>query len=284
MMKGLRSLLLSCILPLSLKESFRQVNNIASFISDLGTKKIYLAHIYENSRGRDDGTEKYKRMIQDLREKGFDVSTHSRSGKPVQGIRDLSRDLSPDYAVLPWHNVDPLRRALVGSKDVDIVRSIQIPALIFKTKSNKQESGLGNVIYATSFRESDKHAISFLKEKKMSGDKLFFLHVGKRAPDPEADRDRRDSIEKGLQRLVSECNADFKKIETLQTVGSVRSQITREAKKRNADLVIMGKTDSIRGLDRIMGSTAESVVIRSSSNILLIPVPSSQIPGSGQNA
>jgi len=274
-------LFLSCILPLSLKETMKQVRGLASFIRDLGTQKIYLAHIYENHKESERESKKFKNITLELRDRGYEVSTHSRSGSAVQGIRDLSRDLAPDFAALPWHNVDPLRRALVGSRDVDIIRSIQIPALIFKRASQKEERGLGNVIYATSFREPDRHAIKFLKEKRLKGDNLYFLHVGKRAPDPEADRTRREKVEKGLKRLVQECNSDFRKVETVQTVGSVRHQIISQAKNKKADLIIMGKTDSSRGLDRIMGSTTESVAIRSSSNLLLIPVP--PVSDSGRN-
>ncbi len=273
----------TCILPLSLKESFKTIRSIASFIKDLGTERIFLSHIFEGKRIRQKQSEKMGDIAEELRGMDFTVSTHSRKGPVVDGIMDLTKELAPDFAALPWHNVDPLRRSLVGSIDIDIVRSIDIPALIYKKESISSDPGLSSIIYATNFQRTDSIVVPYLSGNSLNAGTLYLLHVGKRAPDPEADQKRRSLIRKSLDRLAGECRVNFNNVETIETVGSVRTEIVREAKRKKADMIIMGKTDSKKSIDRILGSTAESVAIKSHTNIILIPATGSSKSGSVLN-
>lgn len=273
----------TCILPLSLKESFKTIRSIASFIKDLGTERIFLSHIFEGKRIRQKQSEKMGDIAEELRGMDFIVSTHSRKGSVVDGIMDLTKELAPDFAALPWHNIDPLRRSLVGSIDIDIVRSIDIPALIYKKESISSDPGLSSIIYATNFQRTDSIVVPYLSGDCLHAGTLYLLHVGKRAPDPEADQKRRSLIRKSLDRLAVECRVNFNNVETIETVGSVRTEIVREAKRKKADMIIMGKTDSKKSIDRILGSTAESVAIKSHTNIILIPATGSSKSGSVLN-
>jgi len=276
-------LLGTCILPLSLKESFRTIRSIASFIKDLGTEKIFLSHVFEGKRIRQKQSEKMGDIAEELRSMDFIVSTHSLKGSVVDGIMDLTKELTPDFAALPWHNIDPLRRSLVGSIDIDIVRSIDIPALIYKKESISSNPGLDSIIYATNFQRTDSIVVPYLSGNSLHARTLYLLHAGQRAPDPEADQKRRSLIRNSLDRLAKECRVNFDNVETIETVGSVRTEIVREARRKKADMIIMGKTDSKKSIDRILGSTAESVAIKSHTNIILIPATGSSKSGSVLN-
>jgi len=222
-------------------------------------------------------------IAEELRSMDFIVSTHSLKGSVVDGIMDLTKELTPDFAALPWHNIDPLRRSLVGSIDIDIVRSIDIPALIYKKESISSNPGLDSIIYATNFQRTDSIVVPYLSGNSLHARTLYLLHAGQRAPDPEADQKRRSLIRNSLDRLAKECRVNFDNVETIETVGSVRTEIVREARRKKADMIIMGKTDSKKSIDRILGSTAESVAIKSHTNIILIPATGSSKSGSVLN-
>jgi nucleotide-binding universal stress UspA family protein len=83
--------------------------------------------------------------------------------------------------------------------------------------------------------------------------------VRERAPDPNAERRRREFCDLNLDRLAEELGDSYDEVSKQQVVGSARKTIPRVARRENAGLVVVGKSDKAGGLSAVMGSVAEEI-------------------------
>ena len=77
-------------------------------------------------------------------------------------------------------------------------------------------------------------------------------------------------MEDKLQRLADECAGAYNSVEKLNVVGTVRNQIVRKAKSHGVDLIVVGKQDKAKGLDQLLGSTAEALPYKAHCSIFII--------------
>lgn len=122
--------------------------------------------------------------------------------------------------------------------------------------------------------------------ENMAGEnaKVYFLHVAAPDPDfvglgvgPEYVRDERAEILRGEHEKLAKYKSDFLakgiNAEALLVAGPTVQTILEEAKKLNADLLIIGKKGHSVIYELIIGSVCQGVVEKITIPTLIIPVP-----------
>lgn len=264
-------MLKTTLLPLSLNESRQRLADMAGFITYFKTEKVYLCHIMT-------GNDKKQKALYALQEIGSLFENEGIKAEPViqkgniaEKVCMLANDLNVDYLSLKWQKKNIIKRTILGSPDADILRLCDVPALIYKSSSYLEAgSQLKTVMYATDFQETDRKVIPYLSTALEGVETLYILHVRDRAPDPKTDAKRLEQIESKIKRIADQCLENYTSIQPLITTGSVRYQLPRRALSNKVDLIVIGKHDKKRTMEKIIGSTAESLPYWSYNPILII--------------
>ena len=268
-------MLKNALLPLSLKERLQRLDDMAAYIKNFGTEKVYLCHILEGATARRRGkAEKRLNQIADLyRDLNLETETIIVDrGNVAEEVCRLTKELEIDYITIKWKRKNVIKRTILGSPDADILRICNFPTFIYKTRNYLDpQRHIDTVIYATDFQETDDKVAPYIRAASQSGKNLYILHVRDRAPDPDTDNQRREAgLEKlhWLSRQYMDC---YELVEPVVTTGNTRSQIPRYVRRLNADLIVIGKKDKQEPLDKLIGSTAESVPYKVYSSIFIVP-------------
>lgn len=261
------------LLPLSLNEPLQTLENLAEFISHFGTKKVYLCHVTSGRKSRQ--MQKREQELEDraglFRNQNMDVEIIIREGTIANSVCRLTGELDVDYLTIPWKKKNVIKRSILSSPDIDLLRICSFPTLIYRPPGYLNSSNKPNtIVYATDCREADKKVLPYLKSVPFNAERLFFLHVRARAPDPETDKKRIEELTEKLNRLADQCRDNYSEVKPLLATGSIRSLIGRKSRKAGADLIVIGRNEKINTMNKMLGSTAESVPHRTSTPILII--------------
>jgi nucleotide-binding universal stress UspA family protein len=258
------------LIPIDAKIPVQRVMDMVRFLEPFEPDRVYLLHV------RSGNGEKVLSKMTDIRTsiagEGMDVELTYRRGHVASQIVDVADTTNSIICFLKrWKN--PLQRALLGSPVTDVVRMSDQPVLIYRKSSYfKSENILKTLLYATDFKFSDKTCLQYIRHKAFKAERLILLHVGQRAPDPETEKNRETEVQSNLARLAGECEDSFQDIQQRQVVGlNIAGKIIREARRNNADLIVVGKLDVRGAITRIMGSTAEAVHTKAPCSVLIIP-------------
>ena len=267
-------MLKKALMPLSLKERFQRVKDMASYIRYFGTEKVYLCHVDEgNSRRK---TEKINKTLQQysesIKETGLDPEIIVEKGPVAEVVCGLARKLEVDYIAIKWRRKNVIKRTILTSPDTDMLRICNYPIFIYKTKNYLDpQRHIHNVIYATDFKDSDDKVVPYVRAASQGAENLYILHVRERAPDPVTDKQRHEEVMEKLKWLSKQYRDCYHCVEPVVATGTIRSQIARKVRGLNADLIIIGKKDTQKPIDKLIGSTAEAVPYKVHSSIMIIP-------------
>jgi nucleotide-binding universal stress UspA family protein len=280
------------LLPLSLEEPEGNLKDIAGFISQFGTETVSLLHVYSGSEEEKDRRESLLEKIAAIfRDRGMSTDTEIRSGAIAGEICKAASKREADYITIPWKKKNIIRRTILSSPDTDLLRICSYSTLIFKYREQGTRPGLkggqrddggkkgtGNgdkfhmdtIVYATDCKRADKKVLPYLKSVPFGAKELHLLHVRERAPDPQSDRKRREELSDKMDKLAEQCLASYDNIEKVLLTGSVRRRIAGETRRRKADLLVIGRNDKEKPMDKLLGSTAESLPHQTHCSVLII--------------
>ncbi len=262
------------VLPLSLKEPQYKILNMLEAIQDLGTSHVYLVHVLGTDKASSNSKrqDKLLQIAHQIRDQGFECEMYFKTGYVATEAARISNELDAHFISLLWQAKSALRQAVLGNLLKDIVRQSDLPVFIYKRPSYKAPRlSLNKVLYATDFKRTDSRVMNYLIDSKFQADTLYLLHVGSRAPDPQAEEARRNQVLQNLSRLESECSHAYNQVQKLQTVGSIKDQIVLQAWKHDVDLIILGKFDQEAPFANLLGSVAESVPDKAHCSTFIIP-------------
>jgi len=246
------------------------IMSMAEFIRFFEPKKVYLLLVVSGSSSRHikwmDGIE------QKMQEIGLPVERLLRYGHVPSQIVNAAKSNQSIICFLKKKK-NPLKKALAGSVVSDVVRMSEEPVLIYKKNLPWQaDQVLHSIMYATNFKYSTTTCIKYIQHKALKAKRLILLHVGKRAPDPTAEKKRLEAVHANLDRLVSDSRNGFEAIEKRAVVGIwVARKILSYARKNEVDLLVIGKIDAGGFFGRFTGGTTEAVYNRASCSVLIIP-------------
>jgi nucleotide-binding universal stress UspA family protein len=261
------------LLPLNLHESKERVDNVCEFLKTLGTEEIVMLHVGSSSGGAGrHNSKKLSSAAARVEKLGFRTETAVRPGSVQMEIVYAAAEFEADYIAFSFRRKNWLKRAILGSNIKDVIRQSDIPVFVYKEKSRRAvEDEPYRVLYATSLQWKEDIIVSYIRNKEFKPDEVDFLYVGKRAPDPVVEQQRRDRIAEQMEELRKQCGLSESEARHIEVLGSPRRQIVKVAKRLPADVILLGKADTISGIGPVLGSTAEEVSYNATCSVLIIP-------------
>lgn len=272
------------LIPVSFHEKAEKFSRMCTFLKSLGTEEVVLLHVGPATKGPG---RQNRRRLEELAgrvgEQGFQVQTELRPGSVQMVTVRSAEELNCDYIAFSFRKKSILRRAIMGSTVKDVIRQSDLPVFVYKERPLWWSSDEKfRAMYATSLQWGDDIILSYIRDKRFTADEIVFLHVGRRAPDPTVEGRRREQVEAQLWELRRNCGLGEEDSDHISVLGSARRQIVRYARKIPADLVLVGKADSVGGLAPVLGSTTEEVSYNLGCSVLIIPRDLDEAQGGGR--
>jgi nucleotide-binding universal stress UspA family protein len=263
-------MLRSFVLPIHPRTPRQKLIQLADFLVTFKPEKIYLLHVYGGEQVR--RNLRMEEVSDYLVEQGCVVEQMYRHGHVASQITSLASQTRSAICFVKRRD-NPLRAALAGSVTSDVLRLSDQAVLVHKSKLLHEENPHpSTLMYATNLKYADSTCLDYLNQNVFAANHLIFLHVGQRAPDPEAEAKRHRSIMTYMQHLTEQCAHSFEQIERLEVVGLRKeNKIVRQARKHKADLLIVGKLDRRLWPGSMSGSMVDSLHHSSPCSLLVIP-------------
>ena len=272
------------LVKVSLREPRQKFLDMITFLKNYGTSEVHLIHARTktNYRNRERIEADLERLRAEVADLGYSVQAHIRTGFAPLKILDVAQEVHADYISICWTSKAMLRQALLGSIDSDILRMSTLPVFIYNPKIFRSVLELESVLYATDFQYTDAAVMPYLRDSRFKARILHLLHVGERAPDPVTEKRRKQEALDNLHRLAEECRHAYDEVETVEVIGMVRRRIIQQAKQRDVELVVVGKSEKPDAMSQMLGSTGEILPHKASCSVFIIPgVCGLDTPGTG---
>ncbi len=258
---------------ISLKEPRKKLMEMFGFLGNFGTREIHLIHVPPkiNAQQQADIEQKLEKISKDAGNFGLNVQTHIRCGHVPVVLNEIAEEKKTDYTALYWLSRSLFRTALFGHIESDILRLSNLPVFIYNPGLFKSTNGLEEVMYATDLKNTDAAVLPYLVDRRFTARRLYILHVGERAPDPDTEEMRRKRVLDSLDRLARACSHAYDSVQPVETIGAPHKQIVKQAALQNVDLIVVGKSEKHDPLSQMVGSTAEILPHRSGRSVFIIP-------------
>lgn len=263
----------SALIPVNLREPVWLIKSLTNFLCNFDTKRILLVHVVSSGLESAHRAQKHlEHLAEEVVSDRYETSIVIRSGSPALEICRVAEERSAHFIAMPWQRKSFLQRTLLGSTSQDVVRLADLPVFIYKHGGHSTANGrLKSILYATTFNPLHDRIIPYLRYEGLTAQSLYLLHVGMRAPDPEAERRRLQFIYTRLEQFRDACADAFDAIVSVTLTGNPRNEIVRAANEHGVELIVLGKQEQERGLEKALGSNAEATVHKSRCSILIIP-------------
>jgi len=207
----------------------------------------------------------------------IDVEYRTREGDASVEIVRMADEIGADLIAMGTHGRRGLRRLLAGSVAAMVLSKAHCPVLAVRSGNQPHPAEeLRVILHPTDFSKGSEAALQVAHSLARDlGTRLIILHVlpfyiylgGRMAAELDP-RDYQHSLDAIRQRLDG---PDLKyPVETRLSRGLEAHEILRVAQELECDLIVMG-THGRTGLDRLlMGSTAESVLLKADCPVLVV--------------
>ncbi len=263
------------LFPLNLKESMSNIHSLARSLKSFDTQRLVLLTVLSSNLSGKQAAHAHKKLEtvkNQLEEYNFHIEILLRSGHVATEITRAANELDTGFICMTWKKKPFIRYALLGSHTKDVIRLSDAPIFMFKRSLfSSSDTRLNAVLYATDFEANDHTILPYLNYEGLKANQLVILNVGQRAPDPNAEQKRLQRVYDKLLTLKDKCINSFDEIETVASIGNPKRVILRESRKNNADVIVLGKYTDSSTMQKVMGSTAESIAHRSRVSVLIIP-------------
>jgi nucleotide-binding universal stress UspA family protein len=199
-----------------------------------------------------------------------------RNVSPAAGILEGASERGADLIVMGTHGRSALGRFFLGSVAEKVVRHASVPVVTVASKREgyRDNPGYRNILAAYDFSVHSREATSRARVlAKLYGARLTVLYVIEQEIHPGYYETWQRSIAEAMPRIVEDARKSLLEVlgeEGLDDVdvrvevgdgdGRAHRDITRFAKEREIDLIVMG-TYGLSGVEHmLLGSTTERVV------------------------
>ncbi len=259
------------LVPLHFHESKEYFTKMFRFLKELGTDSAVLLHVGSNKgRGGVHNRKRLTRYAEHIEGLGVRTEIAVRPGSVQLEIVYAAEEFEADFISFSFRKKNRLSLAILGSTVKDVIRQSQIPVFVYKG-TGRSEEDVFRVLYPSSLQWKDDVIASYIRNNEFHADEVDFLYVGRRAPDPVVEQQRRDRVKEELQGLSRRCGYTEKNSTTMDVLGTPRKLIVRVARRRSSNLVLLGKADSMNSREPVLGSTAEEVSYNAPCSVLIIP-------------
>lgn len=263
----------TAVWPVSLKEPQVRIDGVINLLTHFGTGHVHLLHVTEGNgqaqKQRPKGLEKLKERLGNV---DFHWELSFSGGNVPQAICDFAQNQDADLIILPWKTKIILARALFGDVVRDVIRLSNRPVVVYKDRPGPdKEDGIQRIMYATGFEATNRVIVPYVKHLGLKVNTLYLLTVGPRAPDPEAEKRRRQEMASKLDALAEETAEYYNQVEEVSDLGNTHKRISQQARKEGVDLIIIGKHDKPGPTQLVLGSTVERLLQKAPCSVLVIP-------------
>lgn len=260
-------------IKISLDEPEKKFLEMIAFMRNFGTRKIVLIHVRSKSSFREHELAEnlLEAKCSEIMEMGIEAEYIIRNGSVPSVAIDVAEEVKADYLTIYWKPKGLLRQALLGSIDSDILRMSNLPVFIYNPKFLRPVVELQSVLYATDFKPTSAVVRPYLVNRNFKADTLYLLNVGQRAPDPVTEEKRINEVSDNLHKIAETCDDSYEHIEVITTLGIVYREIVKQARAKGVDLIIVGKSEDLDAVGKLIGSTAELLPHKSPCSVFIIP-------------
>lgn len=202
-----------------------------------------------------------------VRDRGLEVVTDVRQGRPATAIVEYAEDRNVDLVVMPTHGRTGVARLVLGSVTERVVRQSEIPVLTMRPEASL-DLPLHRLLVPTDGSTPAESALdAAVGIATDHGAGIRLLHVVDTAslgPDVGSYIDI-DRLEDHAERVLDEATerttaAGIEDVTQAVEYGSPHREINQFVEDNDVDLVVMG-TQGLTGLDRyLLGSVTEKVL------------------------
>lgn len=174
---------------------------------------------------------------------GIAASVCLTEGDPADTLLSLVAEQSADLIVMGTHGRHGLGKFIMGSVADTVLRRVQCPVLVVGpgVTSRHPATTVRNILFATDFTpEAEgalKYAISLAREHRAQ---LTLLSVLAAGPDAVVGSGVWTATGKRLRGLVPAFDAEETKLHCVVDFGPAADVILRQAKERDADIIVLG--------------------------------------------
>ncbi len=290
------------VVPTDFSEPSKEALCYAGALAERYKAKVLLLHVLESDmmdplraiEGGQDLTRKLKADRQDHLEglmkledlAGIEAESRIVEGTPAYEIIEAAKDYGAELIVLGTHGLSGPERVFFGSIAERIVRMAPIPVLTVRRPEHgfvecsigaRRVVGLKNILMPTDFSEASayaaRYACALAKEYEAQ---LHVLHVAWTAttgPDREfLEKEVKAEAKNSIgQFMEKEC----KELKVVREVGSGTpfQEIVVEARKKDADLIVMGTHGRTFLKYALLGSVTSKVVRKAPCPVLTVRHP-----------
>jgi nucleotide-binding universal stress UspA family protein len=263
------------VLPLDLGEAEQNVEGVLQLLLQLGVETVRLLHVASTTGASKRAASRLEELAHRLAPEGMTLSSQVLTGSAVMEILQGATAFEAGVIAIPWKRKSWLQRSLVGSVTRDILRMNDVLTLVYRPRGANGTGPL-RLVYASDLGPSDESVIPILTAGALQVQSVRVVHADQRAPDPEAENVRRQSVEGRLQSIVDEISRAYGGAQALdidweERVGKPRREVLRYVTRVKPDLVVLAKSGKPRGFAAFLGSVAEETAYRAHASVLVIP-------------
>ena len=218
-----------------------------------------------------------------VHDRGLEVETTLRDGRPYREILDIAEKTAVDLIVMPTHGRTGLERLLMGSVTAKVMRLADLPVLTacpdaelrypyrrVLVPTDGSQCAQAALEVAVGLAEGADVPLSILSVVETQGANAN-IH-------PSAERDRRQILaERAIESAASNVDGRVPEVSTAVVRGrSIPKAIHEHAAAQRADLIALG-THGRTGLDRyLFGGVTEKLVRTADVPVLTVREPNSE--------
>ncbi|MFW6382077.1 MAG: universal stress protein [Bacillota bacterium] len=263
---------------------------------EIGFKKVLVAHVLEPKLtkkigGLSEVEKKLSVLAEEYNEIGFEVKTEILKGDPAEKLKELAIENNCFLMLIASHGQSFIKNVPIGHTAYKIARQVKNPLIIEKFKNYADEKFINKDnltelelisprIFDRILLPLDLSSVSYkvfdmLKTLKdnIEFSKIELLHVIESSIDEEDLNQQTSKAETEFDKL-----ADYlRKYGLTQNVkikvktGSASEMIIEEARKENMSLVMMTKSGENYIENKLLGSTADTIIKNISIPVLIVP-------------
>lgn len=236
-----------------------------------GTQRVTLVHVLSSrypatpeETHRPHYEAKLKELAGDLAAPGLTLDTEVRSGEPGAVLAEAACELGADLLLLGCRGHNRLHEFFLGSMALDAARLTEQPLWLEPVADALVGADSRLLVLATDGSEAVSGAEA-LAERLASRFQRCLAIIATCASEG-CDREIADA-----QRHLDEIGQRIEGLETRVLDGDPQRAIVEEARREQADLIVIGKRGRNRIQEFLLGSTAEAIARGAHCPVLIVP-------------
>lgn len=290
------------VVPTDFSGSSEEALCYAGALAEWYKAKVILLHVMESDtmkplRAVDGGMDLIKKLkadrqgylkglvkLDDLA--GVEVEPRIVEGVPAFEIIEAARDSVADLIIMGTHGLTGPQRVFFGSVAERVVRMSPLPVLTVRRPEHgfvecsiggKRILGLKNILMPTDFSEASayaaRYAIALAKEYKARLHVFHVISITATGPDKEFfESEMKQQAQESIDRFMKDELTGFEVGRGVKA-GEPFQEIVTEARKKDADLIVMGTHGRTFLKYALLGSVASKVVRNAPCPVLTVKHP-----------